>query len=108
MKVKAKRAKRKAGKKGSLDQATPVMKAVDKLEAIKAKLVQKDNGHNSIDADVIKSVIKSSSLNVDQESRTPQKLIIQVVHVDDNGNRIEPTEEQRELDRKIEGHHGKD
>ena len=106
---KAKRAKRKTGKRGSPEQVAQTMKAVDKLEAIKAKLVHPENGgQDSIDVDVVKSIIKSSSLNVDQESKPPQELIVRVVHVDDNGNRIEPTEEQRELDRKIEGHHGKD
>ena len=32
-----------------------------------------------------------------------EKLVIKVVHVNDKGERIEPTEEEKRLDRRIEG-----
>lgn len=105
----AKQTKRKAGKKGSPEQAAQAMKAVDQLEGIKAKLVHPaDGGRGFMPAELKDQIMKSFSPNVGQGSGERQKLIVEVVHVDDNGNRIEPTEEQRELDRKIEGRHGKD
>lgn len=100
---KAKQTKRKAGKKGSPEQAAGAIKAVDQLEDIKAKLVhQGDGGHGSIGVEVVKSIIKSSSPNVDRGSGARPELIVRVVHVDDDGNRIEPTDEEREIDKNIE------
>lgn len=42
------------------------------------------------------------------EAEQDKKLVVQVVHVNDRGERIEPTEKEREEDKKIEGRHEKD
>ena len=109
MKAKAKKpVKRRAIRKESSEQTEESMKTIGKLEAIKAKLVQQgDGGHESIGAEIVKQIVKSSSPNVGQGSAATTKLVIEVVHVDDDGNEIQPTPEQLEMDRKIIGdHHG--
>jgi len=90
-------------------QTTKAMKAIAGLEVIKADLVHHGNGSHELTAgaDLLGMIVNSSLAQMDRGSES-SRLIIEVVHVNDRGERIQPTEEEREADRRlIEGRHEK-
>jgi hypothetical protein len=103
MKTKTKKkSKKPAGNEGA-------MKAIQRLEIIKTNLIHhEDGGHEFKDADLLNRIINASLAQKAEGSGRTERLIIEVVHVNDRGERIEPTEKEREEDRKLEGYHGKD
>ena len=106
MKVKAKPKQKRNRRRIIQPHMEEAMKTIAGLEVIQADLVHHENGTHELaaGADLLKRIVKSS----EGQPGTGGQLIIKVVHVNDRGERIEPTEQEKELDRKIEGRHHED
>jgi hypothetical protein len=96
MKTKTTKKPKKTARKTVRDEAG--LKAFGRLEEIKKDLVLIDEGKDI----GLFSLLARQTPGV-KEADSKNTLVIKVVHVSDDGKENEPTEKERELDRKIEG-----
>lgn len=106
MTIKVKKAKKPAGKaagKQSVKRIAAKAGGVDLLK-VAAKVRVPDAVPGQVrEADPAAALMDRTVPDLEAEDKVGGKLVIEVVHVNDKGERIEPSEKDKELDRRITG-----